>query len=207
MTSDYDLQVGFTELNGGEFRRSDKKDRLVLVKKSRQVMRLHRPKAGGWEVVAAGRFYLAGPMRGYPLSNFPAFFTAARALQARGLEIVSPAEKDIEAGFDFTRPAEEQNFDLHAAFKWDFQAVVDTRGTILLPGWRESKGAAAERLVAELCGKEVYLLTSDYQLVEAPKETYDLKWISTLDRLKAEPVSLPDKIDDALGDDRTSGVS
>lgn len=183
----------FTELDGSRIEyKTDKGSRLVIDSRSRRLMRLHFNKQQHWEYVDAGKFYLAGPMRGYPLSNFPAFFTAARALQARGLEIVSPAEKDIEAGFDFTRPADGQNFDLHAAFVWDFRAVLDTRGIVLLPGWRESKGATAERLVAELCGKEVYLLTHDYQLVVAPKETYDLKWISTLQRLAAQPLTPPD---------------
>lgn len=192
MISDYDVKAGFTELDGGAFRQLDTKNRLVQDKTTRRLLWLSAAKNGsrGWEVTDAGRYYLAGPMRGYPLSNFPAFFTAARALQARGLEIVSPAEKDIEAGFDFTRPPEGQNFDLHAAFKWDFQAVVDTRGIVLLPGWRESKGAAAERLVAELCGKEVYLLTEDYRLVEAPKENYDLKWRPILKDAVCSPIPI-----------------
>ncbi len=122
------------------------------------------------------KFYLAGPMRGYSLSNFPAFFTAKKLLEARGLSIVSPAEKDIEAGFDFTRPVEGQSFDLAAAFAWDFKAVCDCAGIILLPGWEGSEGAKAERLVAQLCKKQILVLTDKYVLLPAPALSYELRF-------------------------------
>jgi len=123
-----------------------------------------------------GNYYLAGPMRGYPLFNFPAFLMAARILTARGFTIKSPAEKDIEAGFDPSRGLEEQKFDMGAAFRWDMNAVVETDGTILMTGWEKSSGAKIERLVAQMCNRDVYLLTADYQLIEAPALPYTLEW-------------------------------
>jgi hypothetical protein len=131
-----------------------------------------------WGVMddAPGSFYLAGPMRGYPLFNFPAFLMAARILEARGFTIMSPAEKDMESGFDPSRSAEEQKFDIGAAFRWDFKAVCDTHGIILLPGWENSTGAKAERLVAQLCEREVYLLDVNHKLTEAPPMDYHLSW-------------------------------
>ena len=139
----------------------------------------HTGKRGAeWQISydALGTFYLAGPMRGYPLFNFPAFLMAARILQARGFKITSPAEKDMEAGFDPSRSAEEQKFDLGAAFRWDFEAVCRADGIILLPGWENSTGAKAERLVAQLCEREVYLLSTDHRVVEAPPMEYQLTW-------------------------------
>jgi hypothetical protein len=44
------------------------------------------------------RVYIAGPMRGIPEFNFPAFDAAARG-RAMGLEIISPAELDRAHGF------------------------------------------------------------------------------------------------------------
>lgn len=125
---------------------------------------------------ALGKFYLAGPMRGYPLFNFPAFLMAARVLTARGFEISSPAEKDLEAGFDPSLPIEGQKFDVGAAFRWDFEAVVKSRGIVLLPGWERSTGAKAERLVAQLSELEVYVLDERYVLTEAPPADYTLTW-------------------------------
>ncbi len=40
------------------------------------------------------KVYLAGPMRGLPLFNFPAFADAAAKLRAQGYDVFSPAERD-----------------------------------------------------------------------------------------------------------------
>lgn len=180
------MQRDYVELDGKEFRRADDKTRLLRQKKGVKLVRVRRHNQE-WPVEPPGEFYLAGPMRGYPLSNFPAFLTAARVLSARGLSIVSPAEKDIEAGFDFTQPVEGQKFDLHAAFRWDFDAVIRTIGTILLPGWEHSQGATAERLVAQLCGREVYTLSTDYVLSVAEPMDVKVVWTSKLAPLPNMP--------------------
>lgn len=146
-----------------------------------------------WDVsnTDLGTFYLAGPMRGIPMFNFPAFLMAASILRSRGFEILSPADKDLEAGFDPSQPVEGQNFDIGAAFRWDFEAVCRSRGTILLPGWERSTGAKAERVVAQLCEREVYLLDANFVLTEAPEATYELTWTE-----KPEPVQPARKIED-----------
>lgn len=146
-----------------------------------------------WEVntESLGSYYLAGPMRGYAMSNFPAFLMAARILTARGFKIMSPAEKDIEAGFDPSRSLESQNFDLGAAFRWDFKAVIDCDGTILLPGWEKSSGAKAERLVAELCGRPVYLLDESYNLTRAPKQSYSFTWHDPMPEMPVKKAGRP----------------
>lgn len=153
-----------------------------------RLVRITRSDKGGWDVSdRLGEFYLAGPMRGYPMFNFPAFLMAARVLQARGLKILSPAEKDLEMGFDPSR-ADDQNFDIGEAFRWDFHAVARSKGTILLPNWEHSAGAKAERLVAQLCEREVYLLDMSFNLVEAPPMDYHLSWT---DMAKVLPAPSP----------------
>lgn len=185
--SNYDVQMRklLCELGGMPFDTKDKSKRLALYypggSGGRADLALARATDDGdhdWEVntESLGSYYLAGPMRGYAMSNFPAFLMAARILTARGFKIMSPAEKDIEAGFDPSKSLESQNFDLGAAFRWDFKAVIDCDGTILLPGWEKSSGAKAERLVAELCGRPVYLLDESYNLTRAPKQTYSFTW-------------------------------
>lgn len=180
----YTVSRNVRRLDGGKFDLSNGRSRLAIYKSPppqmhERLVRINKDpgKKDSWVVVEQpGKFYLAGPMRGYPLFNFPAFLMAARVLTARGFEIVSPAEKDLEAGFDPSRPVEGQNFDIGAAFRWDFEAVVKARGIILLPGWENSTGAKAERLVAALSELEVYQLDERYNLIEAPEATYELTW-------------------------------
>lgn len=183
------MQRDYVELDGSKFHCGNGRTRLLREKTGIKLVRV-RAGEGEWLIEPPGEFYLAGPMRGYPLSNFPAFLTAARVLSARGLLIASPAEKDIEAGFDFTQPVEGQKFDLHAAFRWDFDAVIKTIGTILLPGWERSQGATAERLVAQLCGREVYTLSTDYVLSVAAPMDVKVVW-SPIDTVPDVPLSVP----------------
>lgn len=109
------------------------------------------------------RIYLAGPMRGKPHFNFPAFHAAAAALRAEGHEVFSPAEKDMERhGSDFattnvtgcTVAAEKDyGFSLRQALHDDLSWICQHAEAIaLLPGWEASNGARAEWATAFALG-------------------------------------------------------
>lgn len=108
------------------------------------------------------RVYCAGGMTGYPDWNFPAFYAAAESLEKQGYEPVNPAQLDIEAGYTLEKikqldPAEFQEF-LKGAAKRDLDALQQCDAIALLPGWENSKGAMAEKAVAEWLGLEVMYL-------------------------------------------------
>lgn len=110
--------------------------------------------------------YLSGPMTGLPEWNFAAFTRAARQLRDMGLAVLSPAEKDLEAGFD---PASDgAGFDLRAALEWDVAAVLRSDAVVVLPGWEASPGCLIEVLTAESMGLPVLPL-ADVMAVESPK--------------------------------------
>ena len=116
------------------------------------------------------KVYLAGPMRGIPDFNFPAFKEGAKKLRALGYEVFSPAERD-EADFGHTiqKHGDEHQFaasvglstmDLRRrVFFFDAEYICKHADAIaLLPGWENSKGAKAELALAEALGLEVILL-------------------------------------------------
>jgi hypothetical protein len=115
------------------------------------------------------KIYLAGPMRGYPEFNFPAFHAAAAKLRAEGHFVFSPAEKDNERhGTDISKgnlagceatAAKEHGFNLREALGIDLGWICsDADAIALLPGWEASKGAKAELAAAEALSLEKIIL-------------------------------------------------
>lgn len=115
------------------------------------------------------KLYLAGPMRGYPEFNFPAFHAAAAKLRADGHYVFSPAESDNERhGKDISKgnatgdeaiAAKEHGFNLREALAIDLDYICrEAEGIALLPGWAESKGANAEYATARALGLEIIIL-------------------------------------------------
>ncbi len=103
------------------------------------------------------RIYLCGPMSGLPDNNLPAFEEATAALRLRGLAVASPVEMDAADGLD---PAEQvtPGGAVWAGFlARDLRVVTDPEvdAVVVLPGWRESKGARLEVHVASELGKPI----------------------------------------------------
>ena len=112
------------------------------------------------------KLYLAGPMRGIPEFNFPAFAKATFLLRYLGHEVFNPAEKDCEQyGTDISKgnatgseqqAAAQHGFNLREALGVDLAWIcTHADGIALLPGWRNSKGATAEHATAVALGLEV----------------------------------------------------
>lgn len=112
--------------------------------------------------------YLAGPMRGKPKFNFPAFAKAAKELREDGYTVFNPAERDVRKygkkimenpRGTIKKAAAQVGFSLREALASDTAWLCKTADAIaLLPGWRKSKGAKAELALAKALGlKEIYL--------------------------------------------------
>lgn len=99
------------------------------------------------------RVYLAGPMRGLPLYNFPAFDEARDKLVAKGVEVISPADLDREVGFHETDEYVPGFF--YAAMRRDIEAILKVDTIVLLPGWEDSAGCKIELTVAQAIGLPV----------------------------------------------------
>ncbi len=120
------------------------------------------------------RVYIAGPMRGIPEFNYPAFYAAADKLRAAGYTVYNPADidtiwhgRDISKGNEtgsIAQASHEHGFDRKDALWRDLEQIfwcdgrrgVDT--VALLPGWETSTGAQLERAAAEALGLNILYL-------------------------------------------------
>lgn len=84
------------------------------------------------------KLYIAGPMTGLPEFNYPAFFDAARRLEAVGVEPINPARvagrEGCSSWLDYMRAS--------------LRDVAECDGIAVLPGWQDSRGAALEVHIA-----------------------------------------------------------
>lgn len=100
------------------------------------------------------RIYVAGPMRGFPLYNFPAFDREAANLRLMGHTVISPAELDRELGFDEATDTATPEF-VRQAIARDLEAIATCDAIYLLRGWSKSSGAAVELHLAKFLGLKV----------------------------------------------------
>lgn len=119
------------------------------------------------------KFYVSGPMRGYPDTNFPMFDEVSRYIRSCSDENLdpwvplSPADNDrrvwpeVEQSEGFAAGVHPEGtefppgFSFPELFTWDVGAIGAADGIVLLPGWEASVGAVLELAVAEAFGKTV----------------------------------------------------
>ncbi len=118
------------------------------------------------------KVYLAGPMRGIPEFNHPAFKKAAAHLRREGYEVFSPAEQDFEILEDFktNKAGDEVKLAVklqmtplqlrRKVFEADFNWICREADAIaMLPGWEQSSGAQAEWACARALGLKIIYLS------------------------------------------------
>ena len=100
--------------------------------------------------------YLAGPMRGRT-DGFPEFYQAAEYLRLAGFKVFNPPEKEEEVRLRSLPVGATIPLDfLRVAFALDTQWICKHADiVVLLPGWEKSKGATAEKALAEAIGLDV----------------------------------------------------
>ena len=109
------------------------------------------------------KIYLAGPMRGYPEHNFPAFHYAAKKLRGQGFEVFSPAEKGEEIRLTNNPNIQNDLSFRRLVFGIDTAWICAHADAVaLLPGWDKSDGAQCERQTAKAIGLTIIELGKEY---------------------------------------------
>lgn len=107
------------------------------------------------------KIYLAGPMRGIKAYNHPAFDAAAVKLRSEGHEVFSPADHDRKEYPDLDWPNMTGDMiqdgitpkNMREIIGVDLVWIAQNADAIaLLPGWERSRGAKAERALADFLG-------------------------------------------------------
>lgn len=111
-------------------------------------------------------------MSGLPEFNFPRFHDVTKFLRSYGHEVFNPAERDNEKhGTDISKgnaegsveqAAAQHGFSLREALEADLSWICRNAEAIaLLPGWEKSKGANAEKALADALGIQVFYVVPD----------------------------------------------
>jgi hypothetical protein len=104
------------------------------------------------------KFYISGPITGYPDDNKPAFDRTAEILRASDFAVLNPHDLDL---IDKVETWEDN-------LKRDIRYLVDCDAVLLLPGWDKSKGARLEVSIAYHLGMKFYRLNPANDLISAP---------------------------------------
>ena len=108
--------------------------------------------------------YLAGPMRGIKDFNFPAFYAQTDKLLSEGWVVFNPAERDDRVNGKGVNKSDtgdleeavQKGFSLREALADDTQFItLHATAICMLPGWETSKGAVAEKALAEALGLDI----------------------------------------------------
>lgn len=124
--------------------------------------------------------YIAGPMRGLPEFNYPAFDATTTYLRGLGWKVYSPAEESRQKFGVQTGGLTGHEPDDHRAnaLRHDIGIIInpETTGIVLLEGWEYSEGACTEYAVARVLGLKIMRFHGG--------EVVDLtKWTDTLPKL------------------------
>lgn len=117
------------------------------------------------------KVFISGPMTGHPNYNYQAFENAAHDLRSHGIDVVSPVDLDMDAGYvsveywvrenglrQFTHVALTDKWCYEEALLGCIHEIVDCDYVVTLPGWQWSLGAQAEVAFADA----LVLTTLDY---------------------------------------------
>lgn len=126
--------------------------------------------------MSSGKFYIAGPMAGYPEKNRASFQFAEDMLEkVYGIltpNIFNPIRIKAHDHGETPCPGRKvSEYDPHSAecyYRTDLFVMLECDHAVFLPGWPASVGARLEMQVASACGLEILFMdTKDGVLLDS----------------------------------------
>lgn len=157
---------------------------LRQLRRSLRVVPLVVSEASGELLSYRYNVYLAGPMRGHPEFNYPAFNSLEAWIIVHGMPVGSNSGRPAEV----FNPASNFNGDTTREFseymRADIPMLAKCQGIVLLPGWQDSEGA---RLEVEI-GKALAL---DFFEAVGPRRTFRVNGHDRPAGWKVAPIDTP----------------
>lgn len=109
------------------------------------------------------RLYVAGPMTGIPLYNYPAFETAREKYTARGYDVQTPFDCNSRVwerhyGKPFNPGVDKCDYGdplLLEMMDEDIRTCIHAHTIVFLEGWIRSRGGRMECVIAHTAGKKL----------------------------------------------------
>ena len=106
--------------------------------------------------------YVSGPMKNMPNGNLEAFDKAEKQLRQLGYDVLNPHAISEQVNLRFFEIGKVPEYEDY--LKEDIiQMLSKCDKVLVLPGWRQSKGAKLEIANALACGLDVFFDISDVQ--------------------------------------------
>lgn len=106
------------------------------------------------------KIYLAGPMRGLPNYNLPAFDEARERLTKEGHLVFCPAQLVRAVPYPDQYTTDGDRPFLQHVISLDIACLFAAEAIALLPGWETSRGVSVELALAQFLGLAVYDATT-----------------------------------------------
>lgn len=117
------------------------------------------------------KLYIAGPMRGLPGFNLPAFDKAEKSWTEHGYLVFSPAALIRATPYSITGADTDLQRRIHV-IQQDLGCLYHCEALAILPGWEKSLGATVELALAHFLELEIYCAES-FKLLNLVKTPWE----------------------------------
>jgi len=104
--------------------------------------------------VSSDKIFLCGPLKGFDGYNVTAFNMFAKHLRTQKFNVVNPVE--------ISNDIKNNLWELHV--QEHLRELLSCTCLVLMPGWKQSRSARLELMIATTLEYDIYLINTDFSL-------------------------------------------